>query len=126
MRWYCALTALGAALFLSGCVSGQGLFTPTAQQGHVIDCSPGWTGGFAGLGTNASAWGQCYQQAGEICGARGYTIVQRTAETAASAQAGQGGGSAPTSINRTLVVQCGGEKSAPSTQRPPSGTSARS
>jgi hypothetical protein len=35
------------------------------------------TGGLVGAVANAStSWGQCYQKAGEICGPRGYNILQ--------------------------------------------------
>ena len=110
-----ALVACCAACFVAGCVSSQETFTAEGQKGHVISCTPGWTGGIVGSIANASTnWGTCYQKAGEICGARGYTVLARSDEPTfaahASAHADRNMGaahySAATSSNRMMVVQC--------------------
>jgi hypothetical protein len=114
--WGSVLAALLAAAS-GGCVSSQETFTPTGQKGHMISCTPGWTGGVVGAVANAStSWGQCYQKAGELCGARGYDILQQVGEQGAYAQAGQGGGFASTTNNRMMIVQCKGDGPPP---RPP-------
>jgi hypothetical protein len=76
--WGCAL---GATLFLVGCVSSQETFTADGSKGHVISCTPTWTGGLVGAVANsATSWGTCFQRAGDICGARGYTVLVRSDE----------------------------------------------
>ena len=106
--WGIAAALLAVAC--SACVSSQETFTPTGQKGHVINCTPGWTGGVVGAVANAqTSWGQCYQRAGEICGARGYDILQQVGEGQAYAQVAQGGGFASTTNNRMMIVQCKGD-----------------
>jgi hypothetical protein len=95
---------------LSGCVSSAPLYTAAGQKGHVINCTPGWNHGIVGAIANANtAWGDCLKQAGEICGARGYDVLERVGEEGASAVANRYGGSATTTNNRTMVIQCKGE-----------------
>lgn len=119
--WGSVLAALLAAAS-GGCVSSQETFTPAGQKGHVINCTPGWTGGIVGAVANAqTSWGQCYQRAGEICGARGYNILQQVGEGQAYAQVGQGGGFASTTNNRMMVIECKGDElpaSPPTAKRP--------
>src|SRR5438105_1485793 len=83
----------GISLALAGCSSSKEIYTPTGQQGHVVQCTPAWTGGIVGQIASAStSWGQCYERAGEICGAAGYDILSQTGEAGAYGQAGSGGG----------------------------------
>ncbi len=100
------LTATCAAL-LAGCVSSQPMYTASGAQGHTITCTPGWTGGVVGAVANAStSWAQCYQKAGELCGARGYDILQQIGEGGVYGQAGQGGGFVSSTNNRMMIVKC--------------------
>jgi hypothetical protein len=113
--WGINLAAL-LAVACGGCVSSQETFTPTGQKGHVINCTPGWTGGIVGAVASANtSWGQCYQRAGEICGTRGFDILQQVGEAGAYAQVGQGGGFASTTNNRTMIIQCKGDGPPPPT-----------
>jgi hypothetical protein len=91
---------LGIALIFGGCVSSQETFTPSGQKGHVISCPS--QGAFG----NMTHWGTCFQRAGEICGARGYTVLTRSDEPGFSAAVGQYGGYAGTTTNRMMIVQC--------------------
>jgi hypothetical protein len=106
-------------LLATGCVSTNETYTASGQKGHVISCTPGWTGGLVGSIANASTnWGTCYQKAGEICGTKGYIVLTRSDEpTFAAHAAGYGygdssrvsahyGASAATSRNRMMIVQC--------------------
>jgi hypothetical protein len=109
--------ALAVAISLAGCVNSQQTYTADGQQGHVISCTPGWTGGIVGAVANAStSWGQCYQKAGEICGAQGYDILQQVGEGGVYGQAAQGGGFVSTTNNRMMVIKCKGA-SLPSTAK---------
>lgn len=99
--------ALGAGLLLSGCVSSQPMYTASGAQGHTITCTPAWNGGLVGAIANAStSWAQCYQKAGELCGARGYDILQQIGEGGVYGQAGQGGGFVSSTNNRMMIVKC--------------------
>jgi hypothetical protein len=99
-----------ATISLAGCVNSKPTYTADGGQGHVISCTPGWTGGLIGAVANAStSWGQCYERAGELCGPRGYDILQQVGEEGAYAQGGRGGGFASTTNNRMMIVKCKGE-----------------
>ena len=37
-----------SALMLAGCVSAQETYTADGGKGHVISCTPAWTGGLVG------------------------------------------------------------------------------
>lgn len=77
------------------------------RKGHVVSCTPTFTGGIVGtIASSSTSWGQCYQKAGELCGARGYTILQQVGENGARADVSREGGSASTTNNRMMVVQC--------------------
>ena len=95
------------SLLLSGCVSSQETVTADGSKGHVINCTPGWTGGIVGSIANANTnWGTCFQRAGEICGARGYTVLARSDEPGFTAHVSQYGGFANTTNNRMMIVRC--------------------
>ena len=46
---------------LGGCATAQPIMAPTGQQGFSVDCS-------------ALTMAQCYQKAGQLCGANGYKV----------------------------------------------------
>lgn len=100
--------ASASALILLGCVSTQETFTADGTKGHVISCTAGWSGGVVGaIATSSTNWGTCFQKAGEICGARGYTVLHRSDEPGFAAHVGQYGGHASTTNNRMMIVRCG-------------------
>lgn len=110
-----------AALCATGCVSSNETYTASGQKGHVISCTPALATGIVGAIANAStSWGTCYQKAGEICGARGYTVVAKSDEAHFSSVAGayadrtggSAGFSAATSNNRMMMIQCKGTATA--------------
>ena len=105
---YVLLAAVAAALIsLAGCSSSKQIYTADGQQGHVVTCTPAWTGGIIGQIASAStSWGQCYEKAGELCGPAGYDIIQQVGEGGAYGQGGQGGGFVSTTNNRTMIVKC--------------------
>lgn len=81
---------------LTGCaVVVKPVYGPDGQQAHAITCSA--------LGRD---WSDCFEKAGEICGARGYNIWNQ-----ATSQSGVLSGSEDsifggTSQERTLLIGC--------------------
>jgi len=103
-----ATLALLAAC-VAGCSSSKAVYTSTGAVGHTVSCNPVWRGGLVGQLADAStSWNQCYERAGEICGAAGYDILDRTGETGSYGQAGQYGGFVSTTNNRSMVIKCKG------------------
>jgi hypothetical protein len=116
---YVLLAAIAAgAISLAGCSSSKQIYTQDGQQGHVVTCTPAWTGGIVGQVAAAStSWGQCYEKAGELCGATGYDIIQQVGENGAYGQAGNNVGFVSTTNNRTMVVKCKGQAQAQASPR---------
>jgi hypothetical protein len=95
------------ACLLAGCVSNTETHMADGRKAHVINCTPGWTGGVVGAIAQAqTSWGTCFEKAGELCGARGYTMLAKSDEPGFTVQANQYGGFANTTNQRTLIVRC--------------------
>ena len=73
---------LTTVLALAGCLPTAPLITPEGRYGYSIDCS-----------TEIFSWAGCFDKAGQLCGAAGFTIVNQP-DCA--------------STRRTLVVACKG------------------
>ena len=86
---------LASMVLLGGCASARQTYTADGKVGHSLDCS----------GT-ARNWGMCYEKAGEICGAKGYEVLNRSGDQGAIATANQYGGFAGSVISRTMIIQC--------------------
>ena len=83
------------ALLLAGCVQTKSIHLPDGRQGHSINCS----------GQDFS-WNQCYEKAGEICGARGYEVVARDGDQSSSVVGTQYGVIGGTKVSRTMLIAC--------------------
>ena len=55
---------VGCLAMLAGCTTAQQIYFPDGTRGHRVSCD-----------SCVSDPADCYQKAGEICGANGYTIV---------------------------------------------------
>jgi hypothetical protein len=110
MRWVLITAVTAAVIALVGCSSSKPVYTADGQVGHVVTCTPAWTGGIVGAVANAStSWGECYEKAGELCGTAGYDIIQQTGEGGVYGQGGRGGGFVSTTNNRMMMVKCKGQ-----------------
>lgn len=65
------LGAIACLLLLAACATATPVYAPDGRRGAELDCS-GW----------ARNWGMCYQKAGELCGTRGYDVLNRSEDTA--------------------------------------------
>ncbi|MEN6620011.1 MAG: hypothetical protein ABFD50_00455 [Smithella sp.] len=86
-------------LLLSGCATATKTFTSDGKEGYVINCS----------GTDLD-WGSCYEKSGEICGSKGYVIVEKMGDQDKSGnivgnQSGIYGGQR-TITHRNLIIRC--------------------
>ncbi len=92
---------------LSGCVTSKEIFLADGTRGHNINCS--------GAGKNYS---NCLEKAGEICGARGYHILDQAGNIVSFSGALRELNASPRTasvgyisqsgsvINRNLLVKC--------------------
>jgi hypothetical protein len=63
------------------------MYTPDGKEGYNITCS--------GSSMN---WGMCYEKAGDICGPKGYEVLQKNSD-----EAYVYGGSL---ISRNIIIKC--------------------
>jgi hypothetical protein len=80
---YVVVTCLA---MLVGCTTAQNIYFPDGTRGHRISCDTCVTGP-----------ADCYQKAGEICGANGYTIVNMPGGTISSYSS---------SYSRDVFIKC--------------------
>ena len=90
-------TMLLLLLVLAGCVSTKEVYTPDGRQGHTIDCS-----------AYRHSWSDCLAKASDLCGARGYDILERSGEPGAAAFASGGTLGANTTMGRRMLIACKG------------------
>jgi hypothetical protein len=84
------------AIQLAGCAVGvKSVFGPDGQQAHAITCSA--------LGRD---WTDCFEKAGEICGARGYNIWNQSTSKSAVLSGSEGAVFGSSSEERTLLIGC--------------------
>lgn len=84
-----------AAVLLNGCASARKTYTSSGKEGYSINCSG-----------SSSTWGRCYERAGDLCGARGYEVLEKMGEnvtTSSSTILEQYSG---TDINRNMIIRC--------------------
>ena len=82
---------------LVGCAGSRTTYGPDGSEMHSIYCS-GW----------ARNWGMCLERAGELCGPKGYQVVNRSGDNPGMLVTGSSAGmSAAPVISRTMLVKCG-------------------
>jgi|ERR1017187_2817522 hypothetical protein len=95
------LIAIACATCLAavGCATSRQSFAPDGRQAYTLNCS--------GL---ARGWDKCFSAAGNICGARGYDVLDRSDESASMATVGGNrssfGGSSVKTNERSMLVAC--------------------
>ena len=57
------------------------------------------------IGGCALNWGMCYEKAGELCGTKGYEVLEKSGDTGAMVTAGQFGLFGGSVINRSMIIK---------------------
>jgi hypothetical protein len=86
---------LSIAAFVGGCATASKIFTSDGKEGYSINCSG-----------SALNWGMCYEKAGELCGTKGYEVLEKSGDTGAMVTAGQYGLFGGSVINRSMIIKC--------------------
>jgi hypothetical protein len=86
-------------LLLSGCATHKSTYLPDGTLGHSIGCDG-----------SAMSWNLCYEKAGEICGAEGYTVVDQQGDSTRISNSNQYSAFSGAIVNRTLLIKCGKEE----------------
>lgn len=80
---------------ICGCAVARKTYAPDGSEGYVLNCS----------GT-ASTWGRCYERAGDICGEKGYEVLEKISENLQSSSGNVVERHSATDINRNLIIKC--------------------
>jgi predicted alpha/beta hydrolase len=89
------LKLLLLAACLTGCATASKTFTADGKEGYNINCSG-----------SALNWGMCYEKAGELCGEKGYEILEKSGDRGTMVTFGQYGLMGGSVINRSMIVKC--------------------
>ena len=82
-------------LTLTGCVDVEPTYTANGQRGYTIDCSG-----------DLSTWGECYEEAGATCGAKGYKVLEKLTDSESNTYADKDVLSSSSSHTRNLIIKC--------------------
>jgi hypothetical protein len=83
------------AIIGASCATSRETYTADGRVGYSINCS----------GT-ALNWGNCLEKAGDICGERGYTVLEKSGDQGTVVTGGQFGLYGGSVMNRSMIVQC--------------------
>ena len=93
------LVIIAPIISLTACASVQETHAPDGRKAYALNCSGA-----------ARGWDKCHTAAGNICGDKGYDIVDQTSEDVASGSGGAGGGTAlfqfSKSNERSMLIAC--------------------
>lgn len=78
-------------LVLAGCVTAKPIFTPSGDQGFSIECD---------------SLDGCYTKAGQLCGARGYEILEKSGKSTPFFIANGGSAVAGSADSYSVIIRC--------------------
>lgn len=81
-------------IFLGGCATAKKTYTSDGKEGYSITCSG-----------SALNWGMCYEKAGEICGSKGYDVLEKSGDQGAMVSGNQFGLYGGSVINRNMIIK---------------------
>lgn len=80
---------------MGGCATARQTYTADGQQGYSINCSG-----------SALNWGMCYEKAGELCGEKGYEVLEKSGDQGTMVSGTQYGLFGGSVINRSMIIKC--------------------
>lgn len=86
-----------ATFVISGCATVHDTYAPDGKKAYTLNCS--------GL---ARGWDKCFEAAGNLCGAAGYNVVDRSDEGAVAVGGGSSGFFGAKTNERAMVIECKG------------------
>ncbi len=82
-------------LLLTSCATVSKTYTASGEEAYSLNCS----------GT-ARGWDKCLKAAGDLCGVKGYKILDRSSEDTATASLTSSGFFASKSNERSMLISC--------------------
>lgn len=93
MKTLLILVVASASMF--GCASVKESYSADGRKAYALNCSG-----------SARGWDKCLVAAGEICGTRGYDILDRSSEDSAVVTASNGNVVGAKSNERSMLIAC--------------------
>jgi hypothetical protein len=89
-------TAIALVVLLQGCATSSEVFLADGTKGYNINC-----------GGAVMNYGHCLEKAGDICGARGYLVVNQQGDAVPFSTAGGGFGATSQAASGGFYAQSG-------------------
>ncbi len=89
------LILLACVAGLSACATASQVYTADGKRGYNIVCSG-----------SALNWGMCYEKVGDICGAKGYEVLEKSGDQGTMVSGNQFGVYGGSVINRSMIIKC--------------------
>lgn len=86
---------LCSTLLLASCVTDRAIYGPDGRRAHSIECDGA-----------ALSLGSCYAKAGDICGAKGYDVLNSSGGSGMVASVTPRFGFVAPIIKRNLLIAC--------------------
>lgn len=80
---------------LVGCASVSQTYAPDGKKAYALNCS----------GT-ARGWDKCQKSAGEICGSKGYRIIEKSSERMVAIGGSTSGFAGAETNERSMLITC--------------------
>ncbi len=92
-------TMVAVIFVLAGCATSSETYTADGKPAHSINCSG-----------SALNWGLCYEKAGNLCGSKGYEVLEKSDEQGVSvtgvSQPSQSIFLGGTTHFRSMLIEC--------------------
>ena len=88
-----ALYMLILCLMLSGCVVTKEVYGPDGSPAYTLNCTD-------------SSWDACYEEAGKLCGTRGYEIIKENSDAQAAGSLSSDLGIFAMQTEKVMLIQC--------------------
>jgi hypothetical protein len=82
-------------LLLAACVTSEEIDIAEGGRGYSIDCS-----------ADHLNWSLCYEKAGQICGEKGFEILDKTGDTGVVIAGVHYGVYGESDQNRSMIIKC--------------------
>lgn len=85
---------LTTILWIGGCATANKTYTADGKEGYSIYCSG-----------SALNWGACYEKAGDLCGTRGYEVLEKSGDKGVIVSGNMYGLYGGSVINRSMIIK---------------------
>jgi hypothetical protein len=97
MKWntQMKMLILPTLLLLTACATVSETAAPDGRKAYALNCSGA-----------ARGWDKCLKAAGDICGAKGYDVIDRSSESMAAFGGSSSGFGGSVSNDRSMMIAC--------------------